>query len=147
MVGLNIANKEIANGNSALASEAINIFLWCLSQSLDCYKQWDDIYVDNLEASVIVPKQLSDEWKVHTVKHSSLDTLDAALKSFRDKNEKALASGNNDITSDVLLKEANKHCKVMLSKFSRGHGCLKATGFLTVTMVVGVALIIKDPRN
>lgn len=41
--------------------------------------------MDNLEASVIVLKQLSDEWKVHTVKHSSLDTLDAALKSFRDK--------------------------------------------------------------
>ncbi|GKA37335.1 transmembrane protein 214-B-like protein isoform X1 [Tanacetum coccineum] len=70
------------------------------------------------------------------------------MASFsRYTNEKALASGNNDITSDVLLKEANKHCKVMLSKFSRGHGCLKATGFLTVTMVVGVALIIKDPRN
>lgn len=62
------------------------------------------------------------------------------------QNEKALASGNSDITSDVLLKEADKHCKVMLSKFSRGHGCLKATGFLAVTMAVGVALIIKDPQ-
>ena len=62
------------------------------------------------------------------------------------QNEKALASGNSDITSDILLKEADKHCKVMLSKFSRDHGCLKATGFLAITMAVSVALIIKDPQ-
>lgn len=140
---LPVAAKAAGQGNSALSSEAGDIFLWCLSQNPECYKQWDDIYLDNVGASIVVLRKLYDEWKMYSVKHSSLDPLKATLKSFRDKNEKALASGN--ITNkEALLKDADKHCKMILSKFSRGHHCLKATAFLTITMAVGVAFIIKD---
>ncbi|KAI3781207.1 hypothetical protein L2E82_11214 [Cichorium intybus] len=139
---LPIAAKAAGQGNSALTTEAGNIFLWCLTQNPDCYNQWDDIYLDNLEASIVVLRQLSNEWKVYSVKHSSLDPLKATLNSFRDKNDKALASG--DTASEALLKDANKHCKTILSKFSRGNNCLKATAFLTVTMAVGVGLVVKD---
>ncbi|KAJ9557589.1 hypothetical protein OSB04_012203 [Centaurea solstitialis] len=131
-------------GNAALASEGSNIFLWCLSQSPDCYKQWEDIYLDNLEASAVVLRKLSDEWMIHSVKHTSLIPLKTALKSFRDKNEAALSGG--DGAHEASLKEADKQCKILLSKFSRGHGCLKATAFLTVTMAVGVGLIVNEPR-
>ncbi|KAI7745800.1 hypothetical protein M8C21_007353 [Ambrosia artemisiifolia] len=141
---LPIAAKAAGQGkkrNSALANEASDIFLWCVTRSPDCCKQWDDIYLDHLKASVVVLRKLSDEWKIHSVKLSSLEPLKSALKSFRDKNEKAMASGDE---REALLKEANKHCKTILGKFSSGHGCLKATVFLTVTMAVGVAVIIKD---
>ncbi|KAJ0711655.1 putative transmembrane protein [Helianthus annuus] len=103
----------------------------------------DDIYLDHLEASVVILRKLSDQWKIHSDKLSSLDPLKSALKSFRDKNEKAMAGGDE---REALLKEADKNCKTILGKFSRGHGCLKATVFLTVTMAVGVAVIIKDHR-
>lgn len=43
------------------------------------------LYLDNLDASVIVLKKLSDEWKEHSVKHASLDPLRETLKSFREK--------------------------------------------------------------
>ncbi|KAI3668957.1 hypothetical protein L6452_40174 [Arctium lappa] len=141
---LPIAAKAAGQGNTALASEGSNIFLWCLSQSPDCYKQWDDIYLDNLEASVVVLRKLSDEWMIHSVKHSSLEPLKAAFKSFRDKNEAALTNG--DGAHEALLKEAEKQCKILLAKFSRGHRCLKATALLAITMAVGVGFIINDPR-
>ncbi|XP_024978498.1 uncharacterized protein LOC112515799 [Cynara cardunculus var. scolymus] len=142
---LPIVAKAAGQGNNAaLASEGSNIFLWCLSQSPDCYKQWDDIYLDNLEASIVVLRKLSDEWMIHSVKHSSLEPLKAALKSFCDKNQAALTNG--DGTHEALLKEAEKQCKILLAKFSGGHRCLKATAFLTITMAVGVGLIVKDPQ-
>ncbi|KAI3725758.1 hypothetical protein L1987_65550 [Smallanthus sonchifolius] len=141
---LPIAAKAAGQGNSALASEASNIFLWCLTQSPDCYKQWDDIYLDHLEASLVVLRKLSDECKIHSVKLFSLDPLKSALKSFRVKNEKAMAGGDD---REALLNDADKHCKIILGKFSRGDGCLKATVFLTVTMAVGVVVIIKDHWN
>lgn len=53
-----------------------------------------------------------------------------------------MASGVNE----AFFKDADKNCKTILAKFSRGHRCLKATAFLTVTMAVGVAWIIKNPR-
>ncbi|XP_076933203.1 uncharacterized protein LOC143599019 [Bidens hawaiensis] len=135
---LHIAAKAAGQGNSALASEASDIFLWCLT---DFRLLQDDIYLDHLEASAVLLRKLSDEWNIHSAKLPSLDPLKSALNSFRDKNEKAIASGDD---REALLKEADKHCKAILGKFSRGHGCLKATVFLTVTMAVGVAVIIKD---
>ena len=42
-------------------------------------------YLDNLKASVTVLRQLSDEWKDHSVKHSCLDQVRETLKSFRQK--------------------------------------------------------------
>ncbi|XP_071728031.1 uncharacterized protein [Rutidosis leptorrhynchoides] len=139
---LPIAAKAAGQGKSALAGEASDLFIWCLSQNADCYKQWGNIYVDNLEASVVVFRKLAENWMMQSNKLSSLDHLKEALKSFRDKNEKALASS----IDEVLIKEADKHCKTILSKFSGGNRCLKATAFLTVSMAVGVAWIINDPR-
>ncbi|XP_071712967.1 uncharacterized protein [Rutidosis leptorrhynchoides] len=138
---LPIAAKAAGQGKSALADEASDIFIWCLSQSADCYKQWDNFYVDNLQASVVVLRKLSDDWRMQSNKFSSLDHLKEAVKSFRDKNEKALASG----IGEPLIKDADKHCKAILAKFSNGNHCLKATAFLSVTMAVGVAWIIVDP--
>lgn len=43
------------------------------------------LYMDNLEASIVVLKKLSDEWKDHSVKHPTLDPLRDTLTSFRQK--------------------------------------------------------------
>jgi len=41
--------------------------------------------MDNLEASVVVLRKLSNEVKVHSAKSPSLEPLKETLKSFRDK--------------------------------------------------------------
>ncbi|XP_073298912.1 uncharacterized protein [Primulina huaijiensis] len=65
--------KAVGGGIPALAQEATSIFmLWCLTQNLDCYKQWDKIYVENIEASVTVLRKLDEEWKIFSSKRSSL---------------------------------------------------------------------------
>lgn len=43
------------------------------------------LYLDNLEASIVVLRKLSDEWKEHSGKHVTLDPLRETLKSFRQK--------------------------------------------------------------
>ena len=41
--------------------------------------------MDNLEASIVVLRKLSDEWKEQSLKHPSLTPLRETLKSFRQK--------------------------------------------------------------
>ncbi|KAF8407618.1 hypothetical protein HHK36_006751 [Tetracentron sinense] len=123
-----------------LSKEATGIVIWCLSQNPDCYKQWDKIYLDNLEASVAVLRKLCDEWKEHSLKHSSLDPLRETLKSFRQKNEKVLASGE-DAAHQASFKDADKYCKVILGRLSRGHGCTKSVVFVVIAFAVGAAVM------
>ncbi|XP_022963619.1 uncharacterized protein LOC111463895 isoform X1 [Cucurbita moschata] len=60
------AAKAAGESVSELSGEATNVFIWCLTQNVDCYKQWDKIYEDNLEASVSVLKKLSDDAELGT---------------------------------------------------------------------------------
>ncbi|KAF9683911.1 hypothetical protein SADUNF_Sadunf04G0063200 [Salix dunnii] len=137
---LNFAVKATGEGSSELSREASDIFIWCLTQNPDSYKQWDMFYLDNLEASVTVLRKLSGEWKDHLVKHSSPDPVKETLKSFRQKNEKALAEERNagDYAS---LKEADKYCKAILGRLSRGHGCIRSLFIVTAVLAVGAAVI------
>ncbi|KAK6134196.1 hypothetical protein DH2020_032052 [Rehmannia glutinosa] len=80
-----VAVKAAGEGIPALSEEAASIFIWCLTQNPDCYKQWDKIYVDNIEASVATLRKLSEEWKRLSSKQSSLQALGETLKSFRQK--------------------------------------------------------------
>lgn len=41
--------------------------------------------MDNVQASVVVLRKLSEEWRMQSIKLSSLDRLKETLKSFRDK--------------------------------------------------------------
>lgn len=45
----------------------------------------DMLYMDNLEASVIILRKLSHEWKEHSAKHPTVDTLRETLQSFKQK--------------------------------------------------------------
>ncbi|KAK4423430.1 hypothetical protein Salat_1925800 [Sesamum alatum] len=136
----NLTVKAAGEGNPALSEEATKIFIWCLSQNPDCYKQWDKIYMDNIEASVAALKKLAEGWKELSSKQSSLQALGETLKSFRQKNEEAL-SGDEDVPHQALFKDADKYCKALSGRLSSGHTCLKAMFFTIAVLAVGAAVV------
>ncbi|MBA0842792.1 hypothetical protein Goarm_002596, partial [Gossypium armourianum] len=105
-------------------------------------------YLDNLEASVAVLRRLSEDWKQHSAKLTTLDPLRETVKNFRNKNEKAMSNGA-DAVRQSLFQEADKYCKHISGKLSRGHGCLKALAFLVVAFAVGAAVVTPniDPSD
>ncbi|KAL9148783.1 hypothetical protein ABFS82_12G066000 [Erythranthe guttata] len=136
--------KAAGEGIPALSQEATNIFIWCLSQNSDCYKQWDKIYVDNIEASVATLRKLSEEWKRISLKQSSYQALGETLKSFRQKNEKELSEGV-DAARQTYFKDADKYCKAILGRVSRGGGCAKTMAFILVLTAAGVGAAVVYP--
>ncbi|KAJ6819885.1 uncharacterized protein M6B38_401765 [Iris pallida] len=127
------AVKALQESNLELSKEAADVFIWCLVQNPECYKQWEKVHLDNIDASVAVLRKLSDEWKEYLVKLSPPNTLKVTLKNLRAKNEQAL-SGAVDASNQAAIKEADKYCKVILGKCTRGsrlhqgwsfcaHGC------------------------
>ncbi|XVF20612.1 hypothetical protein REPUB_Repub12eG0015800 [Reevesia pubescens] len=138
---LNNAVKAAGEGVSELSKEASDIFIWCLTQNPECYKQWDVLYLDNLEASIAVLRKLANEWKQHSVKHSTLDPLRETLKSFRQKNEKA------EDDAHASLKEADKYCKLILGRLSKGYGCFKGVLFAFIALVAGAAVMSQNVQS
>ncbi|KAM7279281.1 hypothetical protein ACFE04_006415 [Oxalis oulophora] len=134
--------KEVSlSGVPELSREGSDIFIWCLTQNPECYKQWDMHYLDNLEASAIILGKLSDEWKERSAEHPALDSLKETLKSFRQKNEKALAQ-KQDAARYATLKEADRHCKVILGRSSGGGGaCMKSIFVISAAMALGAVAI------
>ncbi|CAB4295796.1 unnamed protein product [Prunus armeniaca] len=138
---LSFAVKAAGESIPALSNEATGIFIWCLTQHADCFKQWDKVYQENLEASVAVLKKLSDQWKEHSAKLTPFDPMRETLKSFRHKNEKMLASGEDEAHQEKLIKDADKYCKTLLGKSSRGSGCKKSVALAVVALAVGAAVM------
>nr|DAD21077.1 TPA_asm: hypothetical protein HUJ06_022540 [Nelumbo nucifera] len=128
---LSIAVQASGESTSELSKEAAAVSE-CLTRDPDCYKIW----ISNLNHYVVMLQKLSDEWKEHSIKHSSLDPLKETLKSFRLKNVKVLASGG-DTGEQASIKDADKYCKSILGRISRGHGCLKS-----MVVIGGVALAV-----
>lgn len=137
--------KAAGEGIPELSREASGIFIWCLTQNPECYKQWDMLYLDNLEASVVVLRTLSDEWKEHSAKHPTRDTLRETLQSFKQKNEKALAKGD-DATHHKSLKEADKYCKVILRQL-QGQGCMKSMAVVFIILAVVAAIMSQNMQS
>ncbi|KAG2306492.1 hypothetical protein Bca52824_026240 [Brassica carinata] len=115
-------------GNPALATEATAIAITVLTQNVDCFKQWDVLYKEHLEASVALLKKLVDEWKDHSLKLSSSSsytlTVKNAMNSFRMKNEKAITERVANLS---LYKEADQSCKLISRSLSRGPGIATLT--------------------
>lgn len=137
---LSFSMKAAGESVSELSHEAAGIYIWCLTQNADCYKQWEKFYEDNLEASVIILKRLSEEWKEYSEKLSPFDPLRTTLQNIRHKNEKALASGAEP-AREKLYKNADKYCKTILGKVSQGHRCVKSVALLVVALAVGAAVM------
>ncbi|KAL6543831.1 hypothetical protein OROGR_010328 [Orobanche gracilis] len=133
--------KAAGEGNPSLSEEAASIFIWCLSQNPDCYKQWDKIYVDNIEASVAALKKLDEHWKELSSKQSSLQALGETLKSFRQKNEKALSSGEVNAARLNIFRDANRYCKAISGRLSSGFSCMRTMIFTVALLAVGAAVV------
>uniref|UniRef100_A0A1J3G6N6 Transmembrane protein 214-A n=1 Tax=Noccaea caerulescens TaxID=107243 RepID=A0A1J3G6N6_NOCCA len=133
------ALKLAGEGNPVLAKEATAIAIWSVTENVDCCKHWDNLYKENLAASVAVLKRLVEEWKNHSLKISSSPsdsaTLNRAMKSFRLKNEEAITEGGANVS---LYKEADKSCKVISGRLS-GSGCLKGTAITAVVLAAAGA--------
>ncbi|KAJ0241180.1 Uncharacterized protein HA466_0216260 [Hirschfeldia incana] len=142
-----VALKLAGEGNPTLAKEATSIAIWALTQNVDCCKHWDNLYQENLEASVTLLKGLVDGWKEHSLNLSSSPSNAAALnrtmKSFRLKNEEAITEGRGN---GSLYKEADKSCKVISGRLSRGSGCLKGTAITVVVLAAAAALLSSNPE-
>ncbi|KAJ9135761.1 hypothetical protein P3X46_032905 [Hevea brasiliensis] len=127
-------------GNPELSKEAAGICIWCLTQNAECYKHWDKVYQENLEASIAILKKLSEEWKEVSVKLASLDPLRETIKNFRQKNEKALAK-TEYAAHHAFYRDADKYCKLILGKLSHGHCCAKSLAFAVIALAVGAVFL------
>ncbi|KAL1205014.1 putative F-box protein [Cardamine amara subsp. amara] len=99
--------------------------------------------------TVAHPQQDYHEWKDHSLKLSSSQsdtpTLEQTMKSFKLGNEKAITEG---IAIGSRSKEADKSCKVILGRLSRGSGCLKGTAITAVVLAAAgaVAAVVLSPN-
>ncbi|KAJ9153079.1 hypothetical protein P3X46_026563 [Hevea brasiliensis] len=137
---LSFAIKAAGESNPELSKEAAGICIWCLTQNAECYKHWDKVYEENPEASIAILKKLSEEWKEVSVKLAPLDPLRETLKNFRQKNEKALAKGE-DSAHQAFFRDADKYCKLILGKLSRSHCCTKSMAFAVIALAVGAVFL------
>ncbi|XP_047170335.1 uncharacterized protein LOC124838703 [Vigna umbellata] len=137
----NFAIKAAGENNPELSKEAAGILIWCLSQNTECYKQWEKVYQDNIEASVSALKKLSDDWKELSTKLSPYESLRDTLKNFKQKNEKVLAS-ETDAARHAYFKNADKYCKIILGRVSRSHGCTSCLTLTVLALAVGAAVLL-----
>ncbi|KAK4799243.1 hypothetical protein SAY86_024608 [Trapa natans] len=142
---MKFAIKAAGEGISDLCNEASSIFIWCLTQNSECYRLWEKLYLEHLDASVVVLKKLSHELKIHSFEHSTLEPVRETLKIFRQKNETAMTE-ENDVSRKALLKEADKHCKAILGRVLKGHGCLKFAVFASI-LALGAAVASQNIQN
>lgn len=140
---LTIAIKAAGEGVPDLSREASDIFIWSLTQNPECYKQWDMLYLDNVEASIVVLRKLSDEWKEHSVKDPKGDHLRETLNSFKQKNEKELKKAE-DATRIALLKDADECRKLILRKLSHGRGFMKHVVIVSAALAVGAVVVSQN---
>ncbi|XP_058731154.1 uncharacterized protein LOC131602944 [Vicia villosa] len=140
----NFAIKAAGEDNPELSKEAAGISIWCFSQSTECYKQWEKVYLDNIVASVAVLKKLSDDWKVQATKLSPYESLREIIKNFRQKNEKALAS---ETDAARFFKDADKYCKIISGRVSQGHGGKACLTFVVLALAVGAAVLYPNMES
>ncbi|XP_042467094.1 uncharacterized protein LOC122050235 [Zingiber officinale] len=139
---LPFAIQAIQENNSELTKEATDLFIWCLTQNAECYKQWEKLYVENVGATIIVLRKLSTEWLNYSAKISP-DTLKVTLKHLRAKNEDSL-SRNTDPSQVASIKEADKYCKTILMKLTRNFGCMKGS---VLVLMLGIGLFFTLSPN
>ncbi|CAH2037889.1 unnamed protein product [Thlaspi arvense] len=137
--------EEDLEGDPDVAKEAAAISIWSLTENVVvCWNHWDNIYDENIEASAALLKMLVEKWKDHSVKllssPSDIPTLSKTIKSFRLKNEQAIperaayASFHKVSNDGSFHKVADKSCKVILWRLSRGSSGLKGTRIITAAV-------------
>nr|XP_029121413.1 uncharacterized protein LOC105048428 isoform X2 [Elaeis guineensis] len=96
------AVKAMQENNPELTREAADIFIWCLAQNPDCYKLWEKLHLENMNASVAILQKLSSEWKDYSTKLSPPDALRETLKHLRAKTRRMMDSSAPYVILGVL---------------------------------------------
>ncbi|KAK1268163.1 hypothetical protein QJS04_geneDACA017666 [Acorus gramineus] len=135
-----IAVKALRQNNPILSQEAADIFIWCLTQNSDCYKQWEKLHLENAETSTFILRKLSEEWKVYAEKLSPFDDLRETLMTLREKNEEALADGAAAPESIAFIRDSDKYCKAILAKVTRKSSCMKF-GVPAIAIAIGATIV------
>ncbi|KAF0918420.1 hypothetical protein E2562_023568 [Oryza meyeriana var. granulata] len=133
--------KAMQENNADLTREAADVFIWCLTQNVESYKQWEKLHPENIEASVAVLSNIAAHWSELSPKFSA-ETLKATLKNLRAKNEVALEAAT-DSGKQASIKAADKYCKEILGKLSRGATCLKGS-LLAIALAVAAGFVLSD---
>jgi len=81
---LPLCAKAIQENNVELTREAVDVFIWCLTQNTESYKQWERIYLENIEASAAVLSKIAIDWKDVSPK-LSVEALKATVKNLKAK--------------------------------------------------------------
>ncbi|XP_057524492.1 uncharacterized protein LOC130804161 [Amaranthus tricolor] len=141
------ATKE---GVYSLSEEAVDVAIWCLTENQECYKQWDRLYLDNIEGSVIILKKLFEGKKflstLESSPESNVEQVQTILQSFKKKTELALA-GKEFEDQKRSLNEADKYCKSLLANFSKGWGKRAAvlSSIIAVTAAIAYTMLPDEP--
>ncbi|KAF8780021.1 hypothetical protein HU200_001985 [Digitaria exilis] len=141
---LPLCAKAIQEKNAEVTREAVDVFIWCLTQNAESYKQWEKIYPENIEASVAVLSKIAIDWKDLSLKLNS-EALKATVKNLKAKNEAALESAT-DAGKQASIKEADKHCKAILGKLTRGATCLKSS-LVVIALAVAAGFVLSPDMD
>ncbi|CAH8359287.1 unnamed protein product [Eruca vesicaria subsp. sativa] len=119
-------NRFVTGNPSVLTKEATSIAIRSLTENINCFDHWDRLYMNNPEASVALLKKLIDDNHFLRLSTSPIDTLtvNQIMESFRRKNKRAIAEGGANCS---LYKEADKYCKLISRRLSRGNRGFKMT--------------------
>jgi hypothetical protein len=141
---LPLCMKAMQEKNAELTKEAVEVFMWCLTQNAESFKQWEKLHLENIESSVAVLSKISIDWKEVSPKLNS-EALKATVKNLKAKNETALES-SADAGKQASIKEADKYCKVILGRLSRGATCLKSS-LVIIALAVAAGFVLSPDMD
>ncbi|KAK3160238.1 hypothetical protein QOZ80_1BG0056970 [Eleusine coracana subsp. coracana] len=141
---LPLCMKAIQENNAELTKEAVDVFIRCLIQSAESFKQWERLHLENIESSVAVLSKITIDWKEVSPKLNS-EALKATVKSLKAKNETALESAACT-GKQASIKEADKHCKVILGRLTRGATCLKSS-LVVIALAVAAGFVLSPDMD
>ncbi|XP_062199235.1 uncharacterized protein LOC133901690 isoform X2 [Phragmites australis] len=134
--------KAMQENNAELTRESVNVFIWCLTQNTESYKQWEKLHPENIEASVAVLSKIAIDWKEVSPKLNS-EALKTTVKNL--KNETAQESAT-DAGKQASIKEADKYCKVILGRLTHGATCLKSS-LVVIVLAVAAGFVLSPDMD
>ncbi|KAI5056372.1 hypothetical protein GOP47_0028190 [Adiantum capillus-veneris] len=130
---LESASKDVLS----LSSEACSIFVWCLTENPDCFKQWEKLYLEKLKGSVKVLGYMCKDWSAISGKLAPMDELWNTITIIQNKNHAAMKGAKADPKLEVMLITADRHAKVLKRKSARMGPCFK----MMASVMAGASIV------
>ncbi|KAK9106036.1 hypothetical protein Scep_022880 [Stephania cephalantha] len=130
-----LLNGAVRKGERLVPPNALELLLYITFPTPSAQVK-ENLYLDNLEASVAVLRKLYAEWNELSVNRASFESVREALKVLRLKNEKELKNVEN-ADRQSSIRAADKYCKLLLGRLSHSNICMKSMVFAVVAAAVG----------